>query len=293
MTHLVDAQQLLHLPLESGHFHSRRDRPRTGSIDEHWAVDDSERVPNVRLRARSRRSTIDTIVFDLDHTLFAWTDVWAEATRGMVHRLRAAAPDEERLLDALRDAHRRHQTMEPPTSIVEVADGLAGFDRATLRRAARAYRNAWMHRPLLVRGTTTALVRLARARQYRLIAYSESPAAPTIARLARTGILDAFHAVVCTKQPPATAPRDLLLWDEVRHSRLLVAPWWPKGDPDSLTALLRWSGTSPERTLVVGDHLQKDIAPALAIGADAAWAQYGTHRWPADHRLVTRLAHWL
>jgi FMN phosphatase YigB (HAD superfamily) len=182
--------------------------------------------------------------------------------------------------------------MEPPTSIVEVADQIGGLDRATLRRAARAYRNAWLHRPLLVRGVAPALIDLARRRRYRLIAYSESPAAATVTRLSRTGILDAFDVIVCTRQPPGRGPRDLLLWEHATDSRLLVAPWWPKGDPASLTALLHWSGTSPERTLVVGDHLEKDIAPALAIGADVAWAQYGTHRAPADHRLVARLAHW-
>lgn len=55
-----------------------------------------------------------------------------------------------------------------------------------------------------------------------------------------------------------------------------------KGTPRFYQAIIRQLGITPDQCTMVGDHFEKDIAPALEAGLKAIWLT--DQRGPAEHR---------
>ncbi|WP_217895691.1 HAD family hydrolase [Oceanospirillum sanctuarii] len=55
-----------------------------------------------------------------------------------------------------------------------------------------------------------------------------------------------------------------------------------KGTPRFYQAIIKQLGVTPDQCTMVGDHFEKDIAPALEAGLKAIWLT--DQRGPAEHR---------
>jgi FMN phosphatase YigB (HAD superfamily) len=267
-----------------GHF------PRGDAIDQHADQGVAEPMP----APGPRRPRVDALITDLDHTIFDWTCGFAEAIRRMLRVLTDAGCDREAATHAIRDTFIRHRAMECPSLLDELAAGLRPAPSwSVLRRAAAAYRDGWATACGSLPGVTNAL-RNIRRRGCRVIGYTESPGAASTARLKMAGVLDAFHLVICTAsaEPGCDARLSLEPVDAHAQDRVVSTPWWRKGDAHSLREIARDQHLDPERLCCIGDHLTKDVAPALEIGAGCAWAWYGTRRNPSDQAIVETLRHW-
>jgi FMN phosphatase YigB (HAD superfamily) len=263
------------------------DGPAAAAIDEHAGAD-ARSVPSPGHRAPRR---VDLVILDLDHTVFDWTADWCREVRTLVASLAASGVAPSATYTALRAVHVDRGTMDAATAIADLRAAMAGRTRrADWIRAARLARRAAL--PLGVPGVSRTLARLARE-GCRLVGYTESPAAAAWWRLGRAGVAEAFARVVSTRPAePAGGVETLARWPPPRRAPIACVPWWPKGSRAALAELVAELGGSPARTCVVGDHLDKDVAPAAALGAVAVWARYGTRRRARDQRLVDRLCHW-
>ena len=56
-----------------------------------------------------------------------------------------------------------------------------------------------------------------------------------------------------------------------------------KPAPDAFLLALQKLGTKPSETLLVGDSLRRDIAPARALGMITAYAKYGDRNIPTTN----------
>jgi len=237
---------------------------------------------------------IALLVVDVDHTLIDWTRGWAAAARGLLASLAAGGADEAEVVSAWRASIRRHNTMDATAALSDIADALRWPpSRAALRAARRSHQRGWANRLGTLPGVRHGLSRIRRA-GCRVVAYTESPAPLTAARLARAGIAEAIDLLVSSTATPECGPTDLALTlpAHARVRRVEIAPWWAKGRGRSLAEIAASTGVTPDRMAVVGDHLEKDIGPACAIGAVACWARYGMRRPPDDQRLIDALCHW-
>jgi FMN phosphatase YigB (HAD superfamily) len=230
----------------------------------------------------------------VDHTLVDWTAGWANATRALLAVLRQSGCHDDAVLGALRESHRRHGTMDCPGALEEVALELRPrLSRATLARAAGAHSLGWEQARHPLAGVVSGLARMARA-GCRIVAYTESPADATIARLGLAGVDGAFDWLISTTSTAPGTDARLAVgptgpW---RIRRVDTVPAWSKGSPLALREMFHELRVPPERVCVVGDHFEKDVVAAELAGATAAWARYGAARRPADDALVQATCHW-
>jgi FMN phosphatase YigB (HAD superfamily) len=236
------------------------------------------------------RRPVDLVIVDLDHTVFDWTVDWCREVRTIVASLAASGLPPRETCAALRAVHVRRGTMDAAAALADLRAAMAGRGRRAdwVGAARRARRAAG---PLGAPGVARTLARLARE-GCRLIAYTESPAAAAWWRLGRAGVAEAFDRVIAARPAEPAGRADLARWPAPRRAPIACAPWWPKGSAAALAEIIDDLGGTPARTCVVGDHLDKDVAPAAAIGAAAVWARYGTRRRARDQQLVDRLCHW-
>jgi hypothetical protein len=97
-----------------------------------------------------RVPTVDTLVIDLDHTVFHRTSTWAEAVRRATRALPRAGADRDQRRDAWKASHRPHDTMEFARTLDELRDGpLRPIGARGLGDSVRRYGRAWRDAPLI------------------------------------------------------------------------------------------------------------------------------------------------
>jgi putative hydrolase of the HAD superfamily len=99
-----------------------------------------------------------------------------------------------------------------------------------------------------VRETLSELKR----RGFPLVVLTDAHNGNAMARLRRTGLFDFFDFIISYDMTGAKKPA-----------------------PDAFLLALEKLGTSPSETLLVGDSIRRDIAPAQALGMVTAYAAYG------------------
>jgi FMN phosphatase YigB (HAD superfamily) len=250
------------------------------------------------------RKVIDTVILDLDNTVFDWFAVWYASFRPVYDEIvRVSGKPVEEVEADIRKVHQQHRTSEF-TFLIEEIDCLkdvraSGDIRDTFKEALDRARVGRDQTLKLYSSVFPALWDM-KKKGTKIVAYTESMGFYSAYRLKRFG-LDGVIDVLFSPEDhvvPAGVSLDKLrrLPDdfyqlqvtEVRHT----PPGELKPNPQVLLDIIKTIGAKIDRCVYVGDSLFKDVAMARDVGVFDVHAQYGESQRRPEYKLLQRVSHW-
>lgn len=243
------------------------------------------------------------LVCDLDNTLYDWVAYFVTAFYAMVDEaVRITGCDRERLLDDLREVHRKHHDSEHPFSLLETKTMRDLFPDQSVKEIAQhldpAFHAFNVNRKEHLRlypGVREALDALSQA-GFVLVAHTESKLYAAVDRLTRLDLSDYFQRIYCRERANSQHPDPEagVRWlDRFPMSKVLeLSRHQQKPDPDVLLEICRDRGFLRTEAAYVGDSVARDILMARAAGVYAIWAKYGASDRKAQYDALVRVTHW-
>lgn len=250
------------------------------------------------------RKVVDTLILDLDNTIFDWFAVWYASFKPVYDEIiRVTGRTEDDIQKDIQNVHRARRTSEYTFLIEEVAaletirqaedirtrfhDALEESRRGrdqNLKLYPSVFRCLW---DLKKKGT-------------KIVAYTESMGFYSAYRLKRFG-LDGVIDVLFSPEDhelPAGVPLDKLrrLPDEYYELQVTEVRHTPPGElkpnPRVLLDIIKAVGATAGRCAYVGDSLFKDVAMARDVGVFDIHAKYGTAQHKPEYNLLQKVSHW-
>ncbi len=197
----------------------------------------------------TRHQQIETVVCDMDNTLFDLVGAKLEACRCVVDYLGAGDP-EALFLQFLNGVY----GFEDHRNIRDYLEALGVYQPRTFEVCCRTYEGVKLDLVEPYPGVEETL-RCLQDAGIRLAVATDAESVQADRRLRKTGLIDFFEVVVTP---------------EVSGRR--------KPEPDSLLYALRRLDAVPEEAMMVGDSPRRDIAPGRQLGMVTAFAAYGDWR---------------
>jgi len=197
----------------------------------------------------TRHQQIETVVCDMDNTLFDLVGAKLEACRCVVDYLGAGDP-EALFLQFLNGVY----GFEDHRNIRDYLEALGVYQPRTFEVCCHTYEGVKLDLVEPYPGVEETL-RCLQDAGIRLAVATDAESVQADRRLRKTGLIDFFEVVVTP---------------EVSGRR--------KPEPDSLLYALRRLDAAPEEAMMVGDSPRRDIAPGRQLGMVTAFAAYGDWR---------------
>lgn len=240
------------------------------------------------------RKIVDTLIIDLDNTVFDWFAVWYASFRPIYDGIIAHSgrPVEEAEA-AIRAVHQARRTSEYTFLLeeLEIIQHLRneGTIRDTFHAEIEASRHGRDQNLNLYPSVFHSLWDIKKA-GVKIVAYTESMRFYSAYRLKRFG-LDGVIDVLFSPEDhdmPAGISLDRMHVTEIRHT--------PNGElkpnPRVLLDIIGSVGALKERCVYIGDSLFKDVAMARDVGVFDVHAQYGESQRRPEYGLLQRVSHW-
>lgn len=250
------------------------------------------------------RKIIDTLILDLDNTLFDWFAVWYASFKPVYSEIIAVSgkPVDE-VEAAIRKVHQARRTSEY-TFLIEETDVLAdargaGDIRDRFRDALELSRRGRDQNLKLYPSVFPSLWEL-KKKGTKIVAYTESMGFYSAYRLKRfglDGVIDVLFSPTDHEIPSGVSVDRLrrhpdefyqLQVTEVRHT----PPGELKPNPRVLLDIIKDIGAKIDRCAYVGDSLFKDVAMARDVGVLDVHAQFGESQRRSEYSLLQRVSHW-
>lgn len=250
------------------------------------------------------RKIVDTLILDLDNTLFDWFAVWYASFKPVYDEIIAVSgkPIDE-VEAAIRNVHQARRTSEF-TFLIEEIDTLAearaaGDIRDRFRDAIELSRRGRDQNLKLYPSVFPSLWEL-KKKGTKIVAYTESMGFYSAYRLKRfglDGVIDVLFSPMDHEMPSGISIERLrrhpdefyqLQVTEVRHT----PPGELKPNPRVLLDIIKETGAKIERCAYVGDSLFKDVAMARDVGVLDVHAQFGESQRRPEYSLLQRVSHW-
>jgi len=207
--------------------------------------------------SKNQNSFLRAVLFDMDNTLFDFVAAKLVACREILAYLEKgreskgeeakAVAEEELFRYFLRGVH----GFEDYENIRDYMQERNLFTTPAYSKCCEIYEREKLENIELYPGVRNTLAELQQL-DLRFAIITDADSAHARARLDRVGLLDSFELLVAADMTGRKKP-----------------------DPEPFLFALRSLGVKPEETLVVGDNLPRDIAPARKLGLHTAYAAYG------------------
>jgi FMN phosphatase YigB (HAD superfamily) len=252
-----------------------------------------------------RERHYDVVVVDLDNTLYDWVRYFAGTLRAVLGRLGPAIGiSEDELVEQFRQIYSTRGSLEYAFIVQELpaTRGMTHTKVESLIETAQRTSAESRRRLLRPYAGVTETLRDIRAAGITIIALTNAPFFQAHRRLRQLALLEFVDALGAWEgfSVPAGDPY-------VRHvrDRLARGEYVPKvakhrafgrEDLKPSKTMFRWAldvcEVAADRTLVVGDSVAKDVAPAMSLGTAGAWSAYGAEHDPQDFELLVRVTPW-
>jgi FMN phosphatase YigB (HAD superfamily) len=241
------------------------------------------------------------ILTDLDNTIYNWVDFYAPCFRAMVHVLaRKTKIAESDITHQFRNVFSRFGSVEYPFSIqrLDLCHGRSDSEiRELVYLGQLAFGQARRKHLKPYAGVHDTLA-WARRNNITVVAVSNAPLYLAWQRLFRLKLQGVFDGIAAAEG--FSIPTDDIYASEYQSKRPLItgklALYLPpdrlKPNPQMYTDVLAALDVRADETWIVGDSLAKDVAPALAIGANGIWARYGTEFEKRNFDTILEITHW-
>lgn len=250
------------------------------------------------------RKIIDTVIVDLDNTLFDWFAVWYASFHPIYEEIVAQSGKTIDDVEAsIRKVHQARRTSEF-SFLIEEVDSLADLRsksdvRETFKIAIEKSRAGRDQNLKLYPSVFPSLWEL-KKKGTKIVAYTESMGFYSAYRLKRfglDGVIDVLFSPEDHEIPSGVSIEKLrrlpeefyqLQVTEVRHT----PPGELKPNPAVLLDIIKAIGADVTRCAYVGDSLFKDVAMARTVGVLDIHAQYGESQRRPEYALLQRVSHW-
>lgn len=250
------------------------------------------------------RKAVNTLIIDLDNTIFDWFAVWYASFEPIYSEIiRATGRPPAEIEADIRKVHAERRTSEYTFLIEEVASladmRACGDIRATFKDAIEASQRG-RDRNLRLYPSVFGCLWDLKKKGVQIVAYTESMRFYSAYRLKRfglDGVIDYLFSPEDHDLPQGITPSGMrrlpdefyeLQVTEVRHT----PPWELKPNPKVLLDIIRAVGAKPEKCAYVGDSLFKDVAMARDAGVFDVHAKYGESQGKPEYSLLQRVSHW-
>lgn len=263
-------------------------------------ADSFVRLAEGKFVSESERPKIDSLILDMDNTLYDWVAFFVPA----LYRMAEVAGTllhvpTELVLQELRKVHRKYGNTEHPFALLETGLVQSAFPQATRKETHDALQPAFhafnreraAHLRLYPEVASTLAV--VRAAGCRVFGHTEATVVNIEYRLLKLEIADFFDGVFASEWNGLSHP-DRSGASKRFGQRVRVLPTTArKPNPEALRVLLDEIHAVPERTLYVGDSLSRDVQMANQVGVLAAWAEYGSNsRGEELWAKLVHVSHW-
>lgn len=246
--------------------------------------------------ARLTRRKIDTLIVDLDNTLFDWLALWHGTFVVTLHELAMLFGTSEAEA-AIRRVHQSRRTSEFRFLIDELLAN-RGTEAAQIRqrieqtlaksnvtRGAKPYA-----------GVREGLADI-KAAGTKVVACTESMEFYSVKRLHDLGLDGWIDMLFCNEDhstPFLRSTTELAEKAPVLQSTFIrhIGIGMSKPDPRIIRDLLAVTGAEAERTAYVGDSLARDVVMARRAGVTDIHAAYGETAGRPEFELLSRVSHW-
>jgi phosphoglycolate phosphatase len=247
---------------------------------------------------------IDTIITDLDNTLYDWFEFWYASFQAMLDVLvMESGVPQEAVEPEIRMIHQKYGTSEYSALIQELPCLRKKFPAEDLPKrfcaAIDAYRKA-RKETLRLYPTVGETLKVLKQRGVRVVGYTESRAyhaAYRVRRLGLDGVMDILYSPTDHALPPDISPTDLRTRPSADYEfKVTKHHHTPEGEvkpnPHLLKTIIADVGAVPERTAYVGDSPMKDVVMAQQAGVLDIFARYGVAVDRPGYDLLRRVSHW-
>jgi phosphoglycolate phosphatase-like HAD superfamily hydrolase len=247
---------------------------------------------------------IDTLILDLDNTIFDWFAMWHASFQPIYNEILAASRRSQDEVEA--DIRRVHQTRRTSeyTFLIEELDVLKEIRavqdiRTRFHNALEESRRGRDQNLQLYPTVFSSLWRVKNAGT-KIIGYTESMRFYSSYRLKRFG-LDGVIEILFSPEDhdmPAGVSLDRLrrFPDDFYELQVTEGMHTPPGElkpnPKVLLDIIEVIGSSPDRCAYVGESIFKDVAMAREAGVFDVHAQYGEPQKRPEYELLQRVSHW-
>ncbi len=245
------------------------------------------------------------LLTDLDNTIYNWIDYFAPSFRAMVHVLsRETGLSESVIIEDFKRVFSRHKSVEYAFSIQELClcrDRSPAEVLELIRLAKGAFSRVREKRLRAYPGVKEALS-WARDEGIAIVGVTNAPIFQAQRRLYQLGLdslftgLAAWEGFGIPEEDPFAEP--IKVRKETRGWKTNIEKIWRlasdglKPNPEHYRIVIEDLGIRSSDTWVVGDSLQKDVRPALQIGAKGVWARYGQQFEQKNFRTILSVTHW-
>lgn len=250
------------------------------------------------------RQTINTLILDLDNTIFDWFAVWFASFDPIYQEIirKTGRPADEIEAD-IRIVHQKRRTSEY-TFLLEEIDALKdlrekGDIRTFFHEAIELSQHGRDQQLNLYPSVFRSLWNI-KQKGTKIVAYTESMRFYSAYRLKRfglDGVIDVLFSPEDHDVPAGVSvekmrrlPNDYyeLQVTDVRHT----PPGELKPNPRVLLDIIQAVGATADRCAYLGDSLFKDVAMARDVGVFDIHAQYGESQRRPEYNLLRRVSHW-
>jgi phosphoglycolate phosphatase-like HAD superfamily hydrolase len=247
---------------------------------------------------------IDTLILDLDNTIFDRFAMWYASFKPIYDEILAASGRPQGEVEA--DIRRVHQTRRTSeyTFLIEELDVLREIRarediRTRFHNALETSRHGRDQSLQLYPTVFSSLWRIKNAGS-QIIGYTESMRFYSSYRLKRFGLDGVIEILFSPKDHdmPAGVPLDQLRrfpddFYELQVTKVMhTPPHELKPNPKVLREIIEMVGSSPDRCAYVGDSIFKDVAMAREAGIFDVHAQYGESQKYPEYEILQRVSHW-
>jgi FMN phosphatase YigB (HAD superfamily) len=250
------------------------------------------------------RKSVDTLIVDLDNTLFDWFAVWYASFEPVYREIiRVTGLPIDKVEADIRLVHQARRTSEYSFLIEEIEalkDVREAQDiRKCFQRAFDAARHGRDQALKLYPSVFRCLWNV-KKKGTKIVAYTESMAFYSAYRLKRfglDGVIDVLFSPEDHDVPTGVSVDKLRrLPDEFYELQVTETRHTPPGElkpnPRVLLDILQVIGAKADRCAYVGDSLFKDVAMARDVGVFDIHAKYGESQRRPEYSLLQRVSHW-
>lgn len=247
---------------------------------------------------------IDTLIIDLDNTIFDWFANWYASFDPIYQEIVAVSTNSvAEVEEDIRRVHQYHRTSEY-SFLIEELEVLENIDekggrREQFREAIQKSRLGRDNNMQLYDGVFKSLWDI-KNKGTKIIAYTESMAFYSSYRLKRfglDGVIDVLYSPQDHIIPYGTSLHELRrLPDDFYQLQVTETKNTPLGElkpnPKILLDIIKAEAASIDRCIYVGDSLFKDVAMARDIAVLDVHAKYGESQKRPEYELLRRVSHW-